>query len=223
MNHLADTPAFVRAGAPIELPEARIRELIELRKGDGGRALVQRVLRHNMRATTGATYDTPFFIRPRRSRRALWFLHLSRHPTARDVMIQCHWNSQNTFEHYGPSGFGMLGWDALQDGTTLPLFRFDESEGPEMHRQLLDSIPEKLYSLASEVPVTVDAFRHAFANETAARFSDLDKVVLELSGQREFDILDVNGRKRRRNLQRLDPTDRISVPNKPLLPGISRR
>lgn len=114
----------------------------------------------------------------------------------------------------------MLGWDDLQD---LPLFRFDESEGQEMHRQLLDSMPEKLYSLASEVPVTVDAFRRAFANETAARFSDLDKVVLELSKQREFDILDVNERKRRRNLQRLDPTDRIAVPNKPLLPGISRR
>ena len=223
VNHLANTPAFVRAVAPLELPETRIRELIELKNSDEGRALVQRVLRHNLRATTGATYDTPFFIRPRRSRRALWFLHLSRHPTARDVMIQCHWNSRNTFEHYGPGGFGMLGWDDLQDGKTLPLFRFDESEGREMHRQLLDSMPEKLYSLASEVPVTVDAFRHAFANETAARFSDLDKVVLELSKQKEFDILDVNERKRRRNLQRLDPTDRIAVPNKPLLPGISRR
>ena len=223
VNHLANTPALVRAVAPIELPEARIRELIELKNGDGGRALVERTLRSHIRTKTKATYDTPFFIKPRRSRRALWFLHLSRHPTARDVMIQCHWNSRNTFEHYGPSGFGMLGWDALQDGTTLPLFRFDESEGREMHRQLLDSMPKKLYSLALEVPVTVDAFRHAFANETAARFSDLDKVVLELSEQREFDILDVRGRKRRRNLQRLDPTDRIAVPNKPLLPGISRR
>lgn len=84
-------------------------------------------------------------------------------------------------------------------------------------------MPEKLYSLASKGPVIVDAFRHAFANETAARFSDLDKVVLELSGQKEFEILDANGKKRRNNLQRLDPTDRIALPKKPLLPGISRR
>lgn len=138
-------------------------------------------------------------------------------------MVQCHWDSRNTFEHYGPGSFGMLGWDGLRDGNTLPLFRFDELEGIQMHGQLLDSMPARLYSLASEQPVTVDAFRHALANETAARFSDLDKIVLELSGQKEFDILDANGKKRRRNLQRLDPTDRIVVPKKPLLPGISRR
>ena len=83
-------------------------------------------------------------------------------------------------------------------------------------------MPARLYSLASEQPVTVDAIRRRFANETAARFSDLDKVVLELSGQKEFDILDANGKKRRRDLQRLDPTDRIAVPEKPLLPGIYR-
>ena len=223
VNHLADTPTLVRAVAPIELTETRIRDLIKLKNGAGGRALVQRVLRQHMRAKTGALYDTPFFIKPRQSRRALWFLHLSRHPTARDVMVQCHWDSWNTFEHYGPGSFGMLGWDGLRDGNTLPLFRFDELEGIQMHGQLLDSMPARLYSLASEQPVTVDAFRHALANETAARFSDLDKVVLELSGQKEFDILDANGKKRRRNLQRLDPTDRIVVPKKPLLPGISRR
>ena len=223
VNHLSDTPAFVQAVAPLQLPNARIRELIELKNGDGGRALVQRVLRHNMRATTGATYDTPFFIKPRRSRRALWFLHLSRHPTARDVMIQCHWNSRNTFEHYGPGGFGMLGWDALKDGKTLPLFHFDESEGREMHHQLVDSLPEKLYSLSSVESVTVDALRHAIANEIAARFSDLDKAVVELAEHKEVDILDSSGKMRRRDLQRLDRTDRIAMSKTPKLPGLYRR
>ena len=223
VNHLADTPALVRAVAPIELPEARIREMIKLKRGAGGRALVERVLRSHMRAVTGATYDTPFFIKPRRSRRALWFLHLSRHPTARDVMIQCHWNSRNTFEHYGPGGFGMLGWDALQDERTLPLFHFGEAEEREMHRQLLDSMPDRLYSLTSEGPITVDAFRHEVANETAARFSDLDKVVLELAEHKEFGILDADGKLRRRDLQRLDRTDRIAISRTPMLPGVFRR
>lgn len=222
VNHLADTLAFVRAVAPIELPETRIRDLIKLKNSDDGRALAQRVLRQHMRNRTRATYDTPFFIKPRQSRRALWFLHLSRHPTARDVMIQCHWDSQNTFEHYGPGSFGMLGWDALRDGNTLPLFHFEELEAEQLRHDLLGSMPRRLYGLASEQPVTVDAIRHTLANETAARFSDLDKVILELSGQKEFDILDANGKKRRRDLQRLDPTDRIAIPEKPLLPGIYR-
>ena len=196
--------------------------MIQLRNGDGGRALVQRVLRGHIRNATKATYDTPFFIRPRQSRRALWFLHLSRHPTARDVMIQCHWNNYNKFEHYGPGGFDMLGWDAL-NSETLPLFHFEELDAEAMRRQLLNSMPDELFSLASEEPVTIDTMRHMFANRTAARFSDLDSVVLELFREREIDILRPDGTVRSRMLRRVSPTDRIAFPQQLLLPGTSRR
>ena len=100
----------MKAVGPLGLTEHKLSDLIDLRDGDGGRALVQRVMRGHIRDMTGATYDTPFYIKPRQSRRALWFLHLSRHPKARDVMIQCHWNSFNAFEHYGTGDFNMLGW-----------------------------------------------------------------------------------------------------------------
>ena len=96
------TSALIKSAAPLELTEAQIHELLEYRDRDGGQALIQRVLRPHIRTVAGSDYDTPFFIRPRRSRRAPWFLHLSSHPTARDVMIQRHWNVHNTFEHYGP-------------------------------------------------------------------------------------------------------------------------
>ncbi len=221
-NFLAETPEFVRMVTPLELTEQRISDLIELRNGDGGRALVQRVLRGHIRNATKATYDTPFFIRPRQSRRALWFLHLSRHPTARDVMIQCHWNNYNKFEHYGPGGFDMLGWDAL-NSETLPLFHFEELDAEAMHRQLLNSMPSELFSLASEEPVTIDTMRHMFANRTAARFSDLDSVVLELFREREIEILRPDGTVRSRALRRVSPTDRIAFPTQLLLPGTSRR
>lgn len=135
---------------------------------DGGRALAQRALRQHLQATAGADFDTPFFIRPGQSRRALWFVHLSRHPTARDVMIQRHWEINNTFEHYGTGDFGMLGWDTLKEHTTLPLFNFMEPDSRLLHNQLLESLPKRLHSLISEQPVTVDAMRHRFANETAA-------------------------------------------------------
>ena len=43
-----------------------------------------------------------------------------------------------------------------------------------MRKQLLNSMPRELFSLASEVPITVDTMRHMLANRTAAPFSDLD-------------------------------------------------
>ena len=222
INHLSDTSSFVKAVAPLELVESQIRELIQYKDGLGGRAVVQRTLRDQIRARTGATYDTPFFIKPRQSRRALWFLHLSKHPTARDAMIQRHWEIHNTFEHYGSGDFEMLGWDALKDPEQLSLFQFEELDAKWMREQLLNSMPKRLFGLASENPVTVDAMRHIFANETAARFSDLDTVVLRLAREREIEILAPDGKPRSRALTRLKTTDRIAFPATLLLPGISR-
>lgn len=219
---LSERPAFVQAVEPLGLTQPQIRDLIQLRNGDGGRALVQRVMREHIRTVTHAAYDTPFFIRPGDSRRALWFLHLSRHPTARDVMIQCHWNNFNTFEHYGSGDFNMLGWEALES-KTLPLFHFGGLDAEEMHKQLLNSTPGELFSLASEAPITVDTMRHMLANRTAARFSDIDETILQLFREREIEILSPEGKVRSRTLRRVSPTDRIAFPRQPLLPGTSRR
>lgn len=221
INHLAETPSLIKAVAPLNLTESQIHDLIQHNDGDGGKALVQRTLRDHIRTVTDVSYDTPFFIRPHQSRRALWFLHLSRHPTARDVMIQRHWAIQNTFEHYGSGDFNMLGWDAL-NSKTLPLFNFKEFDAEQMRNQLLHSMSKELLALASENPITVDAMHHMFANRTAARFSDLDEIVLRLFKEKEFDILDPNGKRRSRNLKRLRPTDRIAPSAILLLPGLSR-
>ena len=222
-NFPAERPEIVRAVSPLGWTDSDIRDFIQLRNGDGGRALVQRALRDRIRNATGATYDTPFFIRPHQSRRALWFLHLSRHPTARDVMIQCHWKNFNTFEHYGSGNFGMLGWDALSNyAEALPLFNFGDLDAEQLRQQLLASMPTELYALASDTPITVETMRNMLANSTAARFSDLDKPVLELAREREFDILNSNGRLRSRKLTRLEPTDRIAIPLTRLFPGFSR-
>lgn len=222
INHLAETPQLIKMVDPLELTDSQIQDLIQYRNGDGGRALVQRTLRDHILNLTGATYDTPFFIRPGQSRRALWFLHLSRHPTARDVMIQQHWEFQNTFQHYGPGDFGMLGWDALRSSETLPLFNFTEIDASKMHKQLLNSMPRELFGLASENSVSVEVIRHTFANWTAARFTDLDEVLLILAREKEINILNPDGKLRSRSLKRLRPDDRIVFPETLLLPGISR-
>ena len=93
-----------------------------------------------------------------------------------------------------------------------------------MREQLLDPMARELFGLASESPVTVDVMRHLFANRTAARFTDLDKVVLQLRREREIEIRDSRGKVRSGNPTRLRPEDRIAVPETLWLPmpGISR-
>lgn len=221
VNLLDDNPQLVKAAAPLDLSENDIRDLI-LTKEESGRGAVQRALRDHVRRFTQASFDTPFFIRPDVSRRALWFVHLSRHPTARDVMINCHWNNSNMFEHYGSGDFDMLGWDALVSGGTIPLFNFGELDAAELRRRLLESMPSELYSLITDAPVTVDAMHHMFANRTAGRFSDLDDVVLQLARAGEFDILSANNRPRSKRLSRLNPTDRISLPERQMFPSWGR-
>ena len=223
INTLRQAPEFIKAVLPLQLTESRIEDLIAYKGGDGGRALVQRVLRNHIRTMTKATYDTPFFIKPSQSRRALWFLHLSRHPTARDVMIQRHWDIHNTFQHYGRGDFGMLGWDSLIDLDSFGLFSFGDLDAIQMQNGLLNSMSEELFCLASDGPITIDAVRHALANETAAPFSDLDDVVLRLARENEIEILTPDRKVRGRNLRRLRHTDRIALPDQLFLPGFSRR
>ena len=70
--------------------------------------------------------------------------------------------------------------------------------------------------------MTVDATRHAIANQTAARFSDLDAPVVQLFHEGEFGILNPDRRVRAQSLARLSPTDRIAPPTTRQLPGLSR-
>ena len=209
-NFMRTAPRFLRSVAPLSLGEDQVSAWLE-EQGAAGRAVVQRAFRRHVREVTGAGFDTPFFIRPAKSRRALWFVHLSRHPTARDVMIQRHWNEHGTFEHYGPAGLHMMGLDALNDEPDL--FRFAGDDQTRLHAALLESMPPEIHALASETSVSVEMMRYMFANETAARFQDLDQVVLELFRGKEVDILDARGRRRGSSLRRLRHDDRIALPH----------
>lgn len=222
VNHLPKKEESIGAIAALNLPESRVRELVSQEGGDGRRALAQRTLIPHLRTESGATYDTPFFLRPKGSRRALWFLHLSRHPVARDVMLQQHWNTHNTFLHYGQVDIGMLGWDALRSDT-LPMFHFEALDIGRLHDQLMDSMLNELYPLASERPISIDTIRHVLANKTAARFSDLDNVILKLVKEKELDILTSEGKERSRTLTQVKASDLIVQPRTLLLPTLSRR
>lgn len=220
INFLHESPQMVTMMAPIDLSHRQVKELIAIGGEYNGRAIAQRVMRHHIRKTTGATYDTPFFIRPKGSRRALWFLHLSRHPTARDVMVRCHWAYSNQFEHYGEGGLDMLGWDALTtDAATKPLFDFTDLDLTHMRTQLLESLPQEIRTLSDSGPISVDSMRRSVANRTAARYSDLDELLLELFKGRSIDILSSKGMVRSRHLRRVKHTDLLAMPPMRSLPG----
>ena len=175
----------------------------------------------HIRDGTGATFDTPFFIRPKGSRKALWFIHLSRHSVARDVMVQCHWNNFNTFEHYGSGGLDMMGWDPLRDGL-LPLFGFGEFDAKLLHEDLLAGIPEEISAFDLSSPLAVKDFRSSVANSTAARFSDIDRALSALASAGEFDILTKDGKLRQRGLTRLQSSDMIAVSLQRMFSGWSK-
>lgn len=92
-----------------------------------------------------------------------------------------------------------------------------------MREQLLGALPAELHALVVEEPVTLQTMRHVLANRTAARFSDLDGTVIELARAQEVDILNADGKLRSRSLRRLRSDDRIAMPRKPLLRGLSFR
>ena len=62
----------------------------------------------------------------------------------------------------------MPGWDALKNPEQLSLFQFEEFGAKQMREQLLNSMPKRLFGLASENPVTVIA-RRGCLDETSPR------------------------------------------------------
>ena len=220
VNHMAETPSYYKALQPLGLCEADVKRFLDEKDQPFGRALVQRSLRSQIRDLSGSFFDTPFFIRPSDSRRSLWFLHLSRHPVARDVMVQCHWRNFNLFEHYGTGGLDMMGWDSLKGGLP-PLFGFSEFDAELLHQELVATIPSFLSESNISLPISIKDFRHLLANSTAGRFTDLDKAALALARVGDFDILTQSGKFRDRDIGRLNPSDQINFTIRPMFPGWS--
>lgn len=118
-----------------------------LRGGSDGhhKALMQRELPKLALDDTVFDWFTPFFIRPAKSRRELWFVHFSRNAKARDVMLDCHWKSRNAFAHYGESfGPKMLGFEALER-SQVPLLTFDDGDRQEMNAALTEQLVPQLH------------------------------------------------------------------------------
>ena len=199
------------------LPADGLRQA--LRQGEEHwRAALERVLPELALEATGFKWVTPFFLRPAASRRTLWFIHLSHHATARDVMLRCHWEVRNSTVHYGDSlGPAMLGWEALER-KTLPLLTFSDEDRNQMRESSFDELARRLHPHLQDAPMPVERAVTLFGNDTAMTSEDMIDILIQARNLGEIEVRNADGKARpRRDLQRLKRTDQIVLPSQTLL------
>ena len=111
IDYMADSPEFRAAVAPLDIEPRQIRDwLAEKRQQRPGyeRYAVQRFLKDHILAASGASYISPFFLRSAKSAKDMWVVHLSHHPTARNVMVDSHYGIATVSRH--PGSGGLEGW-----------------------------------------------------------------------------------------------------------------
>ncbi len=212
-NFSQNNRSFASAVLPLHFSQRQIDEIIESR-GEISNGVMQRIFRPHIREITNASFDTPFFITPEKSRRSLWFVHLSKHPKARDVMMGTHWAQQNYFNHVGSGGFGMLGWDTFEEYSEGVLFDFGEIDRENMIKEITEELPRQLHDKLIDGSIGISELHTQFANETAAKFDDLNGVILTLVKEDELVLLDSNGKKKSsRRTKLVKASDRIMLPS----------
>ena len=219
IDYLSASASFLKAVAPIEITEDQVKRFVETKGLRGHRYLIQRLVMRRLQIGSGASYFTPFFIRSNEAGRDLWLIHLSKHPTARNVMTSSHWAIQNASLHQGEAGLNMLGFDPHWEDAPPLDFEFDLNAEAQIAFALRNDIPYRVEALDSHGPVTFDAFQRAIANDTAARIDQIKEALMTLHGQGDIEILTPSGQLKRPDTQ-LKNTDRLQIQRQLILPGI---
>ena len=219
IDYISKNASYLKAVAPIEITEDQVKKFLESKGLRGHRYLVQRLVIKQLQIGTGAPYFTPFFIRSTDADRDLWLIHLSKHPTARNVMTSSHWAIKNASIHQGEAGLNMLGFDPHWEDALPFDFEFDGNAEAQIAAALRDDIPYKVEILNSHGPVTFDAFQRAIANDTAARIDQIEQALMVLHDQKNLEILTPSGQLKRPNA-RLKNTDRIQLSRQLFFPGL---
>lgn len=221
LDYLSSNTSFLKAVAPIEITERQVADFLASKGDRGHRYLVQRLIARHLKMATDTPFFTPFFVRSVEAGRDLWLIHLSKHPTARNVMTSSHWSIQNASIHQGNAGLNMLGFDPDWEDT-LPLdFEFDGNAEAQIAAALRRDIPYTVEGLDSHGPITFDAFQREIANHTAARIDQLEQALIALHGEKDIEILTPSGQLKR-PAARLQSTDRIQLAKQLILPGMKR-
>lgn len=188
------------------------------------RYFIQSALYRSLVSRCGAEYYTPFFIRNNNGHGDYWLIHMSQHYRARDVMTQVHWDNQNYFIHYGGSGlnmFQMVGYDPHHDAslskqTSLGFEFYDIARNCSIDT-LSAQIPRLIY--ANDSGMTFGELFAKTCNGSPASQVIYKDAIHKLLENKIFDVVGVNGEKRRSAFQ-MKTTDQIMPASQRPLFGI---
>ena len=152
------------AGVPEALRGRKIED-IKMHEADW-RLFIQSCLYPELVDKCGAEFYTLFFIRSEQGHGDYWFIHLSRHARARDVMTKIHWDKGNFFIHYGGAGLNMfegLGYSPSLDTWNSNQGQLGFGFGDTERRLSVDTLMEQIPSLVYSAPDECVVFNEMFA------------------------------------------------------------
>lgn len=200
VNLLHDRMSDFRALTAIDYGREDIRALMALKQQRGWKRIIQNTVYSHIQARTGAAFYTPFFIHPEKSNRDYWLIHLSKHHQAREEMGKVHWGMENTFEHFGRSGFDALGFipgvDVRENNFD---FCFNDNARTRSETAVLDQLPRLIHANAAEnsAPLTKQRIFVARCNETPVIADIVDSQLAFLRDEKEIVITAADGSVRR--------------------------
>jgi len=206
----------------IEADPGFIRELAEEKtESKAWRTLIQNTLYTHLQAATGAEYYSPFFIRSPDAHRSYWFLHLSRHREARNVIGNIHWEQNNISLHHGRAGLQALGFTGASDPMQMMLggYAFDDIAKATSHAYLIEQIPRIIRdAVDADYAPSLEQLFGARCNDTPVTREIFEEALVELRQLGELRIEDVYGKEKPRS-PKVAWTDRIVLARQPTLFG----
>ena len=211
INYMSEKRLKQHGYEEIELDPGFIRELLaDKGEGAGWRTLIQNTLYSHLIDKTGAQFYSPFFIHSAEAHRSYWFLHLSRHREARNVIGNIHWEENTISLHHGGPGLQALGFSRNTDPRQLTLpYSFDDHAMALSRKTLMDEVPRKIRSaIDADLAPSLEVLFGNHCNETPVTREIFQSVLLDLRDEKEIIIEDANGKEKPR-AQFVAWTDRI--------------
>lgn len=217
VNLLHDRMSEFRALTAIDFGREDIRALMAQKQQKGWKRIIQNTVYNHIQARTGAAFYTPFFIHPEQSNRDYWLIHLSKHHQAREEMGKVHWGMENTFEHFGRTGFNALGFipgvDVREDNFD---FGFNDNARTRSEAAILEQLPRMIHANLAEnsLPLTKQRIFVARCNETPVIADIVDSQLAFLRDEKEIVITAADGSVRR-SARQFAWDDRIELVREP--------
>jgi three-Cys-motif partner protein len=215
IDYMSERHLEKRGYKDIELDPGFIRELMaDKGEGPGWRTLIQNTLYDHLIDKTGAQFYSPFFIHSAEAHRSYWFLHLSRHREARNVIGNIHWEENKISLHHGGAGLQALGFARNADPRQMDLsYSFDEHALALSRSTLMDQIPRMIRTaIDADLAPSLEMLFGYHCNDTPVTREIFESVLLDLRDEKEITIEDASGKLKPR-AQSVAWTDRIVLSN----------